>query len=314
MILIKGETKSYIYGISGHKPLNTTNMTIRQIIYATSILALPVISSCSKSNDNQAVVTPPVILPVPVSLDYGDTVFYLNNQKDNIIQPVQAAAGSYSGFPEGIEIDATTGAIDLGKSETGLRYVISFLPQGKTDTIKTEIVIAGINFLDGFHILANGDSILHPIYNANPAAIIPGVNNGSIFDDGSHCNSLGCNVNTVTGDINLSQTVRNAVFGSSPSNNDREQFEYDYRISDKSGNALNSLQVKLYYFSSMDQVTQEAYDIITSRVGTILNLPPVAIPGFHNATYSTAPSSTTAALQSSKPAKPRPPCIFIVGH
>ena len=53
-----------------------------------------------------------------------------------------------------------------------------------------------------------------------------------------------------------------------------------------------------YYFNTMNDVTQEAYDIINSRTGSII--------GPSNAVPALAFSSTIA--------KPRPPCIFIVGH
>jgi hypothetical protein len=116
------------------------------------------------------------------------------------------------------------------------------------------------------------------------------LNTGSLFDEGNGCNSQGCTVNAGDGEINLAQTVRNGVFGATPVNNDRHEFVLRYRISDKSGKAANSLNVKLYYFDTMNDVTQEVYDILNSRQGTII---------------------TGATAQS---AKPRPPCIFIIAR
>ena len=49
-----------------------------------------------------------------------------------------------------------------------------------------------------------------------------------------------------------------------PSNNDRHEFDLNYQINDKSNLAANKLKVKLYYFKTMSDVTQEAYDIITT--------------------------------------------------
>ncbi|HMG67333.1 MAG TPA: hypothetical protein VK588_06590, partial [Chitinophagaceae bacterium] len=143
----------------------------------------------------------------------------------------------------------------MSKSETGLRYRITFVPVGTSDSIVTNITISGINFLDGFYKLTTADSLLKPIYNAGFSNQIPGVNNGTIFDDGSGCNNAGCNVNTQLGSINLAQTVRNGVFGTTPSNNDRHEFDLNYRINDKSGKTLNTLKVKLYYFDSINDVT-----------------------------------------------------------
>jgi hypothetical protein len=264
-----------------------------------------ILASCSK---NDTAVTPPVV-PPGFKLDYGDSIFYLQNQAaDYIVKPVQSSlTGVYTGFPEGIEIDTKTGAINVSKSEMGLRYRISFLPDGSKDSISTVVLLSGINFLDGFYKLNTADSILKPIYNGSSANAVPGVNNGSAFDEGAGCNSAGCNVNLVSGSINLAQTVRNGVFGTTPANNDRHEFQMNYRINDKSSKALNTLKVKLYFFKSMNDVTPEAYDIIASRQGTVFRN-----GSFVNPDISIAAGETNRSFNANKAAKPRPPCIFIV--
>jgi hypothetical protein len=273
------------------------------------------IISCRKSIDNTSANVPPGF-----KLSYGDSVFYLQNQAtDYIVQPAQAVSGQYIGFPEGIEIDPNSGAINVTKSETGLRYRISFIPTGRTDTFSTIVLLSGINFLDGFYKLNTADSIVKPVYNANVANSIPGVNNGSLFDEGSNCNSNGCTVNINSGFINLAQTVRNGVFGTKPTNNDRHEFQMNYRINDKSGKALNVLKVKLYYFDTMADVTQEVYDIISSRQGTLLRFNSFdnsAIAGFANGPggiLSTV-NGANGVAGINKPAKPRPPCIFLIAR
>jgi hypothetical protein len=266
--------------------------------------------SCKK--DNNSTANPPV-LPPSSSISYGDSVFYLNPQvTDYVISPVKTQSGQYIGFPEGIDIDTKTGEINVSGSETGLRYRITFIPDGTTDSISTEIIISGINYLDGFYKLTTADSVLKPLYNASFNNPIPGVNNGTIFDDGSSCNSAGCNVNTVLGSINLAQTVRNGVFGATPSNNDRHEFELNYRINDNSGKSLNTLKVKLYYFDSINDVTQEVYDIINSRLGAILGVGPKPTP-FQRMTSVNSTTKRTVILGQQIP-KPRPPCIFILGR
>lgn len=252
--------------------------------------------ACSKK-DNTA--GGGVVVPPGFKLSYGDSILFLQNQPtDYIVNPVaNQLQGTYSGFPDGIEIDSKSGAINMSKSEMGLRYRISFLPTGATDTISTVVMLSGINFFDGFYKLNTADSILKPIYNGNASNALPGVNNGSVFDEGSGCNSAGCNVNLVSGSINLAQTVRNGVFGTIPANNDRHEFQMNYRINDKSGKALNTLRVKLYYFETMADVTQEAYDIINSRSGTV---------------FRTSNMAAARVNEATRAAKPRPPCIFIV--
>jgi hypothetical protein len=273
-------------------------------------ILLTTVISCKK--DNNAPPAAPVI-STGLSISYGDSIFYLNPQvADYVISPVKVQSGEYIGFPEGIDLDSKTGEIDVSKSETGLRYRITFIPDGSADSISTNLVISGINFLDGFYKLTTADSILKPIYNAGFNNQIPGVNNGTIFDDGSSCNTAGCNVNTLLGSINLSQTVRNGVFGATPSNNDRQEFELNYRINDKSAKTLNTLKVKLYYFDSINDVTQEVYDIINSRQGAILGINPRPTP-FEKMTSVNSIAEQTALLGKQIP-KPRPPCIFILGR
>jgi hypothetical protein len=272
--------------------------------------------SCKKSVDG----TGGTIVPPGFKLNYGDSILYLQTQAtDYIVQPATTLSGQYSGFPEGIEIDANTGAINVSKSETGLRYRISFVPTGGTDTFHTVVLLSGINFLDGFYKLNTADSVLRPVYNANVANSVPGVNGGSAFDEGSNCNSNGCTVNVNAGTINLAQTVRNGVFGTKPANNSRQEFQMNYRINDKSGKALNVLKVKLYYFDTMADVTQEVYDIISSRQGTLLRFNAFdnsAIAGFANGPggiLSTV-NGTSGVTGINKPAKPRPPCIFLIAR
>lgn len=283
-----------------------------RILLVAAILVSSV-CSCKKENNGQPAPPnpPPVNPPANYSLNYGDSVFFLNNQSDYIITPLQQSAGTYYGFPEGIEIDQNSGAINISKSETGLKYRISFVPTGSTDSISTNIIISGINFLDGFYKLTTADSIAHPLYNANAKNTIPGLNSGSVFDEGSNCNSAGCTVDIGNGQINLAQTVRNGVFGATPSNNDRHEFDLDYRINDKSGKALNTIRVKLYYFDSMNDVTQEVYDIISSREGTIIDSENRSILNSFPLAANSIATSNGSGL---KAAKPRPPCIFIVSH
>ena len=253
--------------------------------------------SCKKGDDTT--INPGDDTTLVPAFNYPDSVYYLNaNQQDYSVSPVQSRRGTYFGFPEGIDIDKNTGEIRVSKSETGLKYLISYIPDDHSDTLTTFVTISGINYLDGFYKLGTADSIIHPVYNGTQGVAIPGLNYGTTFDIGAGCNDLGCNVIPESAVINLAQTVRNGVFGKTPSNNDRHEFELVYRINDKSGQATNKLKVKLYYFETMADVTHEADSIIASRQGTILS-------------KSTPPPALSIQQRI---AKPRPPCIFIVGR
>lgn len=265
----------------------------------TILLFIAIFSFCISCSKTQVASNPPGSTNPPGSnsppaLSYGDSVFYSTSQQDYIITPKETRTGVYTGFPEGIVLNASTGAVNVTKSDAGLKYKISFLPSGTSDTISTFVTISGINYLDGFYKLSTGDSILRPIYNARSTNIIPGINNGSVFDIGSNCNKNGCTVNVGNGEINLAQTVRNGVFGSKPSNNDRHEFDLAYSIHDKNIQSSNTIKVKIYYFDTMNDVTPEAYEILSDRQGTILR------------------ASLNSPLTTARLTRPRPPCIFIV--
>lgn len=270
-------------------------LRFRSIIILLAFAAA--LHSCDKSQTTPD-PDPEPPSPTPVKLSYGDSIFYNSPQStDYIITPTASRAGTYIGFPDGIDIDAVTGAINITKSEAGLKYKVSFIPSGKTDTAVTFITVAGINYLDGFYNMSTSDSLINPIYNAHPGKDIPGINSGSLFDIGAGCNSNGCTVNVVNGQINLAETVRNGVFGNKPANDERKEFELVYSLNDNSNKANIRLKVKLYYYETVNDITPEAYAIIAERQGTM----------FLNGV------NTPVATQA-KVGKPRPPCIFIVGR
>lgn len=230
----------------------------------------------------------------PYNLSYGDSIIYLRpSSGDYIVNPLTRRDGVYTGFPEGIEIDATTGAINVSKSETGLRYRITHTaPDGKkTETL---VVLSGISFKDRFYILSQNDSMALPVYNASNLRTLP--LSGSNFDEGNNANSGGCSVRTDDGKINLAQCVRNGVFGNTPQNDSRRDFDIAYRINDGSGKSLNKLRVRLYYYSSMADVAPDLLQTLADREtgGVFLR------------------GGTAETVQQA--AKPRPPCVIIVDH
>lgn len=227
----------------------------------------------------------------PYNLSYGDSIVYLKAQSaDFIVYPSEHRAGIYSGFPDGIEIDDNTGAINVSKSETGLRYRITHTAPNGTVT-NTLIVLSGITFPDKFYNLSQNDSIAFPVYNASPLRSIPLA--GSTFDEGNGANTGGCSVQTINGQINLAQSVRNGIFGNTPQNDVRKDFEIAYRLNDGSDKTLNKLKVRLYYYHTMADVAPDLLETLQDRTdqGVFLRM------------------TGTGRL-----AKPRPPCVIIVGQ
>jgi hypothetical protein len=226
---------------------------------------------------------------------------YLKGQsEDYIVYPKEQRAGTYSGFPEGIEIDDKTGAINVSKSETGLRYIITYTsPAGETS--ETKVVLSGITFKDQLYYLSDGDSIAMPIYNANTSRVLP--LSGSSFDEGNNANSGGCSVETTDGQINLAQTLRNGVFGTVPTNDAKQEFDILYRLNDDSKKSLNKIRVKVYYYETVNDLTPDLIETLQSRQddGVFIGL-------------RTMPNITSAITSAkvAKAAKPRPPCIVVI--
>lgn len=281
----------------------------RYQFFLFSGLLLLTITGCSKSDDAvQPVITPPVV--EKPTLSYPDSIFYVKeNVNDNIVRPDKSQAGKYFGFPEGIEIDEASGAIDINKSETGLHYKIFFVPDGSNDTLESTILISGINYYDKIYNLSENDTIALPVYNGNVANEIPGANANSIFDEDRGCNNQGIAVNLGDAKINLAETVRNGVFGETPANGASIETDMVYRIDDKSGKALNKLRVKLYYFDTAADITPDLIKLIEDRRGTVFQA------NLHS-NYGTEILSGAAGMTTTNgaTAKPRPPCIFLVGR
>ena len=247
-------------------------------------------------------------IPADFKLSYGDSILYEKNTgADNLVFPTHSYTGFYSAFPEGIELDERTGAINLAKSETGLRYKITFTADDNSFEYTTTVLLSGINYFDAFYNLSRNDTVAKAIYNGNPDNILPLSPSGTQFDIGSGCNNEGIAVNTADGSINLMQTIRNGFFGRHPNNDARQEFELKYKINDKSGQRIKSLKIKLYYFDTMDDVTDDLLQLLRDREGTVFGAHPISFPG-------EILSSTAGANGTAKVARPRPPCIFIIGR
>jgi hypothetical protein len=259
----------------------------KNILALIVLLAAAGLFACNKSGNGTTD-------PGPFKLSYGDSIIYLKPAAgDYIVYPSIHKDGVYSGFPEGIEIDDISGAINISKSETGLRYKITHTATDGTVTTAM-IVLSGITYRDHFFNLAQNDSMAMPVYNSSESRPLP--LNGSSFDEGNNANSGGCSVRTDNAIINLAQCVRNGVFGNTPQNDSRREFDIQYRINDGSGKSLNKLRVRLYYYTSMATVAPDLLQTLQDRQtdGVFLRGGTV---------------ETSQVL-----AKPRPPCIIIVGQ
>lgn len=245
--------------------------------------------------------------PESFTFSYGDSVIYPNGGALRVM-PLTPMAGSYQAFPEGIEIDDQTGEIDVAKSETGLRYRITFTPKNSTKTYSTVVLLAGINYLDAFYNISKNDTVSRAIYNGDPAKAVPVSAGKTVFDIDLGCNKEGIAVSNSNGSINLMQTIRNGFFGTHPDNESREEFELKYKIDDKTKQATQTLKIKLYYYNTMADVPTKYFDLLKDREGTILRWNGTSAAG------DEIISGAAGIDGVQKAARPRPPCIFIIGR
>jgi hypothetical protein len=244
-------------------------------------------TSCKKQNDPA---------PAPVfKLSYGDSIFYLKDQpNDFIVTPVEAKAGTFTSFPDGLQLDASSGAINVSKSDAGMKYRVTW-KSGSGDSSNAFVVISGINFPDKFYRLDRSDSVAFPVYNGDPVKILP---TGSSFDDDRVANTGGCAMRTNNGQINLTESIRNGLFGNTPQNNSKKDFDVKYRLNDQSGKASNSIKIQLYYFTSTSDVPADLQQ-------TMLD---------HQAMTFQPNNQPISSVPLRAAAKPRPPCIVVIAH
>lgn len=224
---------------------------------------------------------------------YADSVLYLRTgTSDHIVYPLKNKKGKYSSFPFGLALDENTGAINVTKSESGLRYIVFFEGNdGCSD--EANIVISGINYPDHYHNLSSGDSIAYPVYNALSNTAVPA--SGSLFNVNNDAAEYDIQLHNQNGAINLAATVRGGLFGAMPVNGTRIDVPIAYWLNDASKGAFNSITVRLYYFTSMKEVPEYLSQLLVEResaFGTLM----------------------TGARNFTKKVKPRPPCVIIIAH
>lgn len=281
---------------------------IKKLILILIISSISILFSCKKEKAEIVDPIPPVLPPPTEKLNYGDSVFYVKESVGKyIIAPVLARSGRYVAFPDGLEINELTGEIDVNESETGLKYIVSFISTQPADTLLTTMVISGINYYDKIYNLSQGDSIAAPIYNANNKLALPGINDGNVFDESGGCKKAGIVVDSKNAIINLAKSVRNQGIDTGAT----EEVKLQYRISDKSGKALNNLRVKIYFYRDVSEIPVYLTDLLKERKGTILSANVTEQPFVQSFSKGINGFSVSAVAQR---ARPRPPCIIVVSR
>jgi hypothetical protein len=241
-------------------------------------------------------------------LNYGDSIFYLKNT-DYSISPLGGRTGTYTAFPDNLQIDKTTGKINVtvkgndGESQTGLWYRIIYKSSDSKIIDSTYILLAGISYVDKFYHLNQNDSIIYPIYNGDPANAAPTGNYDLAHDDKFA-------INPANGQINLKECMRRGFFasGGTTPNTSWKIASIKYELNDKSNRATNKIDIVVYYYHTLNEVPSNVSALMQAHQQMTLGLRTLpSIPSTTGAIDNYIPSDLSLS-------KPRPPCVIIVGN
>jgi hypothetical protein len=237
---------------------------------------------------------------------YGDTIFYPQElPNDYIIHTVIPLKGTFGCFPDELKINGINGDIDITEGETGLKYIVWFIPAGTKDTCKKFIQVSGIDYTDSIYSLTKKGSMARSVYNSTPGLAVA---TNSVFDDSNNVVSQGVALDRATGNIDLKQTIANGALGANPLPGTFKDFLLYYRISDKSNKARNKLAFRMYYFQNKTQIPARLKKQLAQKKSqVILN------DGSTNLSSINLPASTaTTSKNGAGEVKCRPPYIIVV--
>jgi len=295
--------------------LNNLTLTTLIVLFIVTVLACTKDNIAFKKSSAIAFKANELIVSVCDKFNYADTIFYLKSSStDYIVKPLKTLSGTFGAYPTGLlHINTTTGAINVTKSETGLKYEVWFIATGSTDTCKRFITISGVDFTDSVYSLQKTSVVAKPIYNANKTLAMD-CTNGCVFDDGGSAAALGIAINKTSGKIDLKKTVQNGAFGKTPVDGSFVDFILNYRISDRSSNALNKMALRLYYYTSRAKVPAKLIEELEAKKGQVISDDThVDDNGGGNFSASAVTSSLTTATQG-KTTKCRPPYIIVTAQ
>ena len=260
------------------------------ILLTTILLAAACKKSIEQPNTNPNPVTNPskdttlnlLVIPYPTNPtpecsnapDYGDSIVYPQppSSGDYYVNPLnnQGVGGTYLSWPDGLNLNASTGAIDLTKSETGQRYDVAFVKSGTTDTCLSHLIVAGAAYMDSVYVLAVSDTTAKPYFNANPYG--PPVCQGSQggqgcqFDYNNYAHNQGIEIDQQTGFIDLKKTMKNSLFGLLPINGTTVNTTIYYKLNDNSNYAPQKIQLQLIFYNHKSDIPPGLLASITNKL------------------------------------------------
>ncbi len=214
----------------------------------------------------------------PGAPNYGDSIIFMQPTpagQDYIVHPINnPPAGTYFSWPEGLVLDPSTGAINVTQSETGVRYNIGYVRQGSTDTCLQTLILGGAAYVDSVYVMANGQTIASPYYNANPnllSVCTPG--SGCQYDVTGSAAAKKISINTQTGVIDLRQTFNNGAFsllGLIPLDGTTVNATIYYKLNDQSNMALQQTTVQLMFYNHKSSIPPSLLGNVNGRQDNLL--------------------------------------------
>jgi hypothetical protein len=252
-------------------------------------------TSKNKSSDTATVPTPPFPQQTvnknnnsggtpaptcPLMPLYGDTLVFPQPTSgyDDTIKPVSnPGPGKYFSWPVGMVLNQNTGVIDLTASQTGLKYIMGFVPAGTTDTCLQTLIIAGASYYDSVYVLANGATTAPPYFNANP--YLPSVcatPNSCTFDVTGSAAAQKVIVSTTTGVIDLEKTLNGTgllggAFGLLPVNGQTLTTTIWYKLNDGSNDAMQNINVQIEYYDSESAIQGSLLTGVVNKLDNLLS-------------------------------------------
>ncbi|QEC68429.1 hypothetical protein FRZ67_14360 [Panacibacter ginsenosidivorans] len=307
-------------------------MKTEKLIFTSITAAAVCLLACSKenslrnnnvSNASFASAQPEnVVTNICDQFSYGDTIFYPQElPNDYIIHTLTPLSGTFGCFPDELKMNPLNGDIDITEGETGLKYIVWFVPTGTTDTCRKFITVSGIDYTDSIYTLKNKPGVAKPVYNSTP-----GLSSGSNaeFDDGHDDDDgdgfldepptgqevipQGVALDKSTGAINLRQTIANGALGPNPLPGTFKDFVLNYRISDKSVKTLNKLSFRLYYFQNKTQIPARLKKQLAAKKSQVI----LNDGSTQNFTLSAPVFTSITNKNGTGEVKCRPPYIIVV--
>ena len=266
------------------------------------------------NTDTTKVVTDTIVVAYPQQKttrcpgapDYGDTILYVQpSTTDYIVTPINHPdTGTYFAWPQGMVIDKNTGAINVTKSEGGLRYNIGYVKKGTTDTCVQTLILGGVSYEDSLYVLNDDERYAKPYFDADPSitSICDPSNgsggNGCKFDINGQLGSQFVVVDHNTGVIDLKNTSKLA-FGLIPLNGTTVNATMLYQVNDNSNMAPQKITLTFIYYNKKSDVPPGLLTLVTDKLNKILN---------QVLLINLLGNSSNAAI---KAGNPRPPIIIV---